>query len=162
MNNWADQLIREYEWGRKDLAHKKRNLADTVKDRQDKTQINSMMNGMSESIEWMTYGREPGKRRGADIRGNYQKKAMAEMDMFPSLDIMPKERELSEEEKQSIYDVLIDLSPRERQCFLLHKVYFMTFAEIAEELKIGRSTVQKYVERAKNKISCRAGVVQNS
>ncbi|WP_281659113.1 sigma factor-like helix-turn-helix DNA-binding protein [Halobacillus sp. Cin3] len=162
MENWADNLIYEYEMGRKDLSAKKKELNDSVMDCQDKSQINSMMNGMSESIEWMTKGREPGKRRGADKRGIYQRKAMTEMDMFPSLDITPKERELSEVEKQSIYDVLIDLSPRERQCFLLHKVYFLTFAQISEELEIGRSSVQKYVERAKNKISCRASVVQCS
>ncbi|MGP4061495.1 sigma-70 family RNA polymerase sigma factor [Halobacillus sp. H74] len=162
MDIWADKLIREYEIGRRGLSEKKKNFNDSVMDRQDKTLINSMMNGMSESIEWMTKGSEPGKHRGADKRGIYQKKSIAEMDMFPSLDIAPKERELSEEEKQAIYDVLIELSPRERQCFLLHKVYFLTFKQISEELKIGRSTVQKYVERAKNKISCRASVVQCS
>lgn len=162
MENWADKLIREYEIGRKDLSAKKNKLNDSLMDRQDKTQINSMMNGMNESIQWMEKGSDPGKHRGADKRGNYQRKSMAEMDMFPSLDIAPKERELSEDEKQAIYDVLIDLSPRERQCFLLHKVYFLTFAQISEELEIGRSTVQKYVERAKNKISCRASVVQCS
>lgn len=42
----------------------------------------------------------------------------------------------------------------------MHKSYMMSYAEIGEELNLGRSTVQKNVERAKNKISCRTNVVQ--
>ena len=162
LNNWADNLINEYRHGRSDLSKKKRNLGNSELDKDDKSKINSMIGCMSESIEWMTLGSEPGKFRGIDKKAAYQRKSMANMDMFPSLDIVPEERALDDDEKQAIFNVLVDLSPRERQCFLFHTVYFMTYAQISEELKIGRSTVQKYVERAKNKISCRASVVQCS
>ncbi|MGY0692633.1 sigma-70 family RNA polymerase sigma factor [Virgibacillus sp. FSP13] len=160
---WADELILQYEQGRKGLSEKKRDLSnENLRDKSDKSQINSMISTMTESIEWMTTGREPGKFRGADKRSAYQRRSMEDMDMFPSLDIVPEEKSLSNDEKQAVFDILSELSPRERQCFLLHKVYFMTYAQVSEELKIGRSTVQKYVERAKNKISCRASVVQSS
>ncbi|MDY0395407.1 sigma-70 family RNA polymerase sigma factor [Virgibacillus halophilus] len=183
LENWADKLLMEYEKGRKELSSKKRKLnsanlmlidgrksheidleskmqVDT--NNQDKSKINSMIKDMSIAIDWMTTGSDPGKLRGVDKRAAYQRKSMADMDMFPSLDIFPEEKELNETEKEYVVNILADLSPRERQCFLLHKVYFRTFAEIGKELKIGRSTVQKYVERAKEKISCRADVVQCS
>lgn len=162
MDNWADVLINEYEQGRRGLSSMRSDLGESDIDKQDKSQINSMIGTMSESIDWMTTGREPGKFRGVDKRAAYQRKSIANMDIFQSLDIIPEERTLSEDKKQAIFDILVNLSPRERQCFLLHEVYFMTYADIQKELKIGRSTVQKYVERAKNKISCRASVVQCS
>lgn len=68
---------------------------------------------------------------------------MANMDMFQSLDSMQEERMLDEVGERKIFDTLIDLSPRERQSFLLHNVYLMTFAEISKELGVGRSTVSK-------------------
>ncbi|SFM28860.1 RNA polymerase sigma-70 factor, ECF subfamily [Gracilibacillus orientalis] len=163
MNNWADRLIREYEIGRHDLATMKNELDPAnLAEREDRSKINSMIRTMTESIEWMTTGREPGKLRGVDKKATYQRRAIADMDMFPSLDIVPEERELDEEEKRVIFNIIAELSPRERQCFIMNKAYMMSYAEISEELKVGRSTVQKYVERAKNKISCRANVIQCS
>ncbi|GAB2558301.1 sigma-70 family RNA polymerase sigma factor [Gracilibacillus alcaliphilus] len=162
MSNWADQLIREYEIGRKGLTTMKRELdPNDLADMNDQSKINSMIGTMTEAIDWMTIGKEPGKKRGIDKRAAYQRRAMADMDLFPSLDIVPKERELTEDEKQIIFNLIAELSPRERQCFIMNKAYMMSYAEISEELKIGRSTVQKYVERARSKISCRTDVVQS-
>ncbi|MGP4041911.1 sigma-70 family RNA polymerase sigma factor [Gracilibacillus sp. D59] len=153
MNNWADSLIREYEIGRRDLGEMKSKLDPTnLADREDRSKINSMIGTMTESIEWMTIGREPGKLRGVDKKAAYQRRAISDMDMFPSLDVVPKERELEEEEKQVIFNLIAELSPRERQCFILHKAYLFSYSEIAEELNIGKSTVQKYIERAKQKV----------
>jgi RNA polymerase sigma-70 factor (ECF subfamily) len=162
LENWADQLIIEYEQGRKGLGKMKSDLGDSEPDTLDKTQINSMIGTMSESIDWMKTGRQPDTFGGIDKRAAYQRKSIANMDLFQSLDILPAERDISEPEKQAIFNMMIDFSPRERQCFLMHNAYLMTYAEISKELGIGRSTVQKYVERAKNKISCRTDVVQVS
>src|SRR5690625_1943464 len=129
-------------------------LGDTEHDKLDKTQINSMIGTMSECIDWMKIGRQPDTFGGIDKKAAYQRKSIANMDLFQSLDIMPAERDISESEKQAVFDMMIAFSPRERQCFLMHSAYLMTYAEIAKELNIGRSTVQKYVERAKRKISC--------
>ena len=159
---WADKLIREYEIGRNGLSKMKEVLGDSDFDKLDKSQINSMIGSMNFSIDWLKSGREPEKYRGIDKKAAYQRNSLTDMDLFPSLDVFPKEKELDNEEKEAILKVLLDLSPRERQCFILHKVYLMSFYQVSQELKIGRSTVQKYVERAKEKISCRADVVQVS
>lgn len=156
--NWADKLILEYEQSKQELYKMKNNLGDSLLDQLDKTQINSMIETVQEAIEWMSTGREPNKIRGIDKKAAYQRIAIEDMDMFPSLEIIPEERKLDEKEKSTVLNILAEMTPRQRQCFLLHTVYAQSFAEIAEELNIGRSTVQKHIERAKSKI-CRANVV---
>ncbi|PWU66569.1 sigma-70 family RNA polymerase sigma factor [Gracilibacillus dipsosauri] len=159
MNDWAEKMIIQYEEGRKELRHKIDNLGDSETDKMDKSQINSMVSEMSFVIDWLKNGREPGKLRGIDKSSAYQLDSIQDMDMFPTLNIKPTQRELTEEEKRDIFDVLLTLSPRERQCFILHESYLRTFAEIAEELGLSRSSVQRYIERARKKISCHAVVV---
>jgi positive control factor len=162
--NWADKLITEYETGRKQLREMKGKLnLELLEDKQDEKQINSMISDMSFSIEWMKLGRRPGNMRGIDKRSAYQRRALIDMDLFPSLDIEPEEKEISEEQKRLLVNILMDLSHRERQCYLLHMAQGLSYGDIKKELGIGRSTVQKYVERAKEKINkklCRANVVQ--
>lgn len=154
MDNWVDKLIIEYEEGRKDLYELKNRLGVSELDKLDRTQINSMINDMAYSIEWMKRGRRPGNLRGVDKRSAYQRRVLLDMDLFPSWDIEPEQRKLTEKEKKVVYEVLLLLSHRERQCYLLHMAQGWTMQEIADELKITKSSVQKYVERAKKKISC--------
>ena len=59
---------------------------------------------------------------------------------------------LTDKEKRHLRGILISLSHRESQCFLLNTVRLMSFQQIADELKISRSSVQKYIERAREKI----------
>ena len=158
--NWADRLIHEYEDGRKELRKMKNRLGDSELDRLDKTQINSMIDDMSYAIDWMKTGRRPGNLRGIDKRSAYQRRVLLDMDLFPSWDLEPKRKELTEEQKNAIVNILLCLSHRERQCYLLHMAEGWSLQEIADELNISKSTVQKYLERAKNKISCRTNVVQ--
>ncbi|MFS0674245.1 sigma-70 family RNA polymerase sigma factor [Ornithinibacillus sp. 179-J 7C1 HS] len=156
--NWTDKLILEYEQSKQALFNMKNNLGDSLLDQLDKTQINSMIETIQEAIEWMSTGREPNKIRGIDKKAAYQRMAIEDMDMFPSLEIIPEERKLNQVEKSTIINILAEMTPRQRQCFLLHTVYALSYAEISNELNIGRSTVQKHIERAKDKI-CRADVV---
>lgn len=155
MKNWADELIMEYEEGRKELYNMKRNLGDSELDKLDKTQINSMINDMSFAIDWMKIGRRPGNLRGIDKRSAYQRRALLDMDLFPSWDIKPEPRELTEKEKKAIINILVDLSHRERQCYLLHMAEGWSLQEIADELNLAKRTVQQYVDRAKAKIKSR-------
>ena len=165
LENWADKLLIEYEDGRKELTHIKNELGNTDLDRQDKSQINSMINDMSFSIDWMKLGRRPGNMRGIDKRSAYQRRALIDMDLFPSLDIEPDEKTLDESERRALMNILIDLSHRERQCYLLHMAQGWSMREIANELNIKKPTVQKFIERAKNKIkvkiSCHTNVIQS-
>lgn len=61
MLNWADKLIHEYTGGRQEL----KGWADqpdrnNPTDMNDLKQINSMIESMTFSLEWMTTGRQPG------------------------------------------------------------------------------------------------------
>ena len=161
MNDWVDKLIIEYEDGRKGLNDMKEQLGDSELDKLDKTQLNGMINDMSYSIEWMKKGRRPGNLRGIDKRSAYQRRILLDMELFPSIDIQPKPRELTEVEKKAIINILVDLSHRERQCYLMHFANGWSLQEIANELNISKSTVQKYLERSKNKISCRTNAVHS-
>ncbi|GEN30249.1 RNA polymerase sigma-70 factor (ECF subfamily) [Cerasibacillus quisquiliarum] len=161
--SWVDRLIIEYEEGRKSLYAMKDALGDSELDRIDKTQINSMIREISDVIKWLKTGRDPFKLRGIDRRSAYQKRVLYDMDLFPSLDIVPDslkedDNELTNEEKELVADILLVLSPRERQCYLLHFVNQLSFEEIADELKLSKGTIQSYIERAKakikNKVSC--------
>lgn len=160
---WVDRLVMEYEDGRKELNRIKENLGDSEQVRMDKTHVNSMVSDMSFAIDWMRTGRRPGNLRGADKRSVYQRRILVDMDLLPSLDIQPESRELDEEEKQALVNILVDLSHRERQCYLLHMAQGWSMQEVADELKISKSTVQKYIERAKNKVkrklSCHTNVI---
>lgn len=172
--NWADDLIFQYSIGRKDLARMKRELEDEasnlVKDKkaedidydtrvqlksieQDKSLINSMISDMDYSLEWMRRGRRPENRRGIDRRAAYQRSILMDMDLFPFIEeeTDPKVH-ITEEKRKQILDILIELSDRERHCYLLHMANGMTISQIKAELGVGRSTVQTYINRAKEKI----------
>lgn len=150
--NWVDRLIMQYEEGRKELRKMKNRLGNSYIDKLDKTQINNMIDDMTLAIDWMKSGREPGNRRAIEKRSIYQRQVLADMNLFPSLDIVPEKRELSEDEKRAIYDVLLILSSRERQCFIMHTAYMMSMSDISKQLGITKASVQKYIERARRKI----------
>lgn len=153
---WVDQLINEYEQGRKSLVKLTEGLTDSELDKSDKTQIISMIRDMTFCIDWLKTGREPGNLRGIDRRSVYQRRVLMDMELYPSLEIAPNERELTNDEKQAIVDILVDLSLRERQCFILHNAYKMSMAAIGKELDISKSTVQTFLTRANKKINKKA------
>lgn len=155
--NWVDNLIIQYEQGRHSLEKKKSNLGNSELDGVDKTQINSMINEMSDVIKWLKTGKDPYAFRGNDRRSAYQKRVLYDMDLFPSLDIAPdslkeNDEEMSNEEKELIADILVSLSARERTCYLMHYVNLLSFDEIANELDVSKSAVQSYISRAREKI----------
>lgn len=175
MNNWADRLIIQYENGRKGLSEMKNDVVSNIEHltgekpneidletkeqinlyKEDRKQINSMIRDMSYCIDWLKTGKEPGSLRGIDRRSIYQRRVLADMDLFPSLDIHPEDEELTNDDKQAIYNILSSLSVRERQCFILHNAYQLSMSEVGNELNISKSTVQKYIDRAKEKINKR-------
>lgn len=59
---------------------------------------------------------------------------------------------LSEKENAEVERILLNLSFQERQCFLLHTINLWSYQQIADAMGISKSTVQKYMERAKKKI----------
>lgn len=153
MSNWADKLIQEYSYHKKELEYLKARLDPTnPKDNADLKIINSMIEDMSYALEWMKKGRRPGNLHGVDKRSIYQRRALLDMDLFPTIELETKESILSEEQKHQIINILVELSHRERQCYLMHMAYGMSLTEIAEELNLKKRTVQQYIDRAKDKI----------
>ncbi len=151
---WADVLLMEYEDGRKDLKDMQKTLdLEQDLDKQDNKQINSMINDMGFAIDWMKTGRRPGNMRGIDKRSAYQRRALIDMDLFPSLDIEPQERHLEQEEREELREILLLLSHRERQCYLMHMANGLSLAEIGTELGLSKWTARQYVDRAKKKIA---------
>lgn len=163
MLNWADKLIEEYTVGRQEL--KKR--ADQI-DRKnpfemnDLKQINSMIESMTFSLEWMTTGRQPGTFRGVDEKAVYQRRSYENIDLIPDIaeqlesdDINQKHLFMSREEKVILADILASFSLRERQCYILHVAQKRSMGDIANELGVSKSMVQQSIRRAKKKINQR-------
>ena len=154
--NWADKLLKEYKQGRKDLKNMRDELTDSERDRLDKTQINSMIDSMTYSIDWMETGREPGNLRGVDKRDIYRIKQYSEMDIIPDItEQLRLEREplyLNQEQRQTLILLFRKLSDRERQCFIMYEAEQLSMQQIANRLGIKKSTVQQYIERAREKV----------
>lgn len=149
---WVDRLVSEYSEGKEELEEMRELLTDSELDQLDKTQINGMIRDMVFGINWMKIGREPDSLRGIDRRSVYQRRVLMDMDLFPSLEIVPEPEELSNEDKRAIVEILVKLSVRERQCFVLHNAYRMSMSDIADELGVSKGTVQSYLKRANKKI----------
>lgn len=149
MGTWVDRLKREYATGKKYLIAYRLTLDTTnPTESEESTVVGGMISDMQFAMECMRRGRSPGSRRGAEQLEVYQRTELATM--FPS--IVPDADDLTNDEKRRILDILIGLSSRERQCFLLYVTKGLTQIEIADKLKVSRTSVQKYVERARDKV----------
>ncbi|MCJ8008915.1 sigma factor-like helix-turn-helix DNA-binding protein [Lederbergia wuyishanensis] len=157
MPNWADELIQEYSNGKRQL-HKLHNSLDKENptDRQDRKVINSMIDDMEFTIEWLETGKQPGTYRGVDKRLAYQRKALESMDIIPDiteqLDINNRQLYMTSEEKIILADIFTSFSLRERQCYVLHAAQGMSMGQIADDLGLSKATVQMYITRARRKV----------
>ncbi|WP_404360482.1 RNA polymerase sigma factor [Methylotuvimicrobium sp. KM1] len=69
--------------------------------------------------------------------------------LLPSEEAPSAEHQALVEEKLSIFSAIVDELPeRVREAFILNRVYGMTYAEIAIELNISDSAVEKLISRA--------------
>jgi positive control factor len=150
MKTWVEGLIEEYSIGKKQLE-KYRGQLNRWNSEEDRI-VGEMISDMQYAIDWMKSGRRPGNYRGVDKRSAYQRRALLDMDMFPSIELKPKQVYLNEEQKKQLIDILYVLSHRERQCYMLHMAHGWSLQEIADELNIKKRTAQQYVDRAREKI----------
>lgn len=154
--NWADELIPQYKEGLSNLECISSNLTDSLEDRVDSTQINSMIDSMGFSVEWMETGRQPGTYRGVDKRDAYRPKQYDEMDIIPDItEQLEKEREplyMDREQRQALIHLFKNFSKRERQCYLMYEAEQLSMGKIADRLGIKKRTVQQYIERARDKV----------
>lgn len=160
MLSWADELIHEYKGGRQDLKKRADRIdRDNPVEMQDLKQINSMIESMSFSIDWMTSGRQPNTYRGIDEKAVYHRRSYENIDLIPDIaeqlerdDVNKKQLFMTREEKIILADILASFSLRERQCYILHEGQKMSMAMIADELGISKGTVQGYIEKARKKV----------
>lgn len=156
MTNWVDELVPEYKEGRRNLKSMHLELTDNEIDRLDKSQVNSMIDSMSFSIEWMETGRQPGVYRGADKRDAYRVKQYEDMDIIPDItEQLEQEREplyMSREQRVELLHLFRSFSDRERECFIMYEAEQMSMNQIAIKLNLTKATVQSYINRARNKV----------
>lgn len=155
IGHWNDSvidLIPGYRQTRKVLNQIKSNSVDPS----DKEKLGSMISDCEYTLEWLETGRRPGSVRG--IERSYQRSwDPAWIDSYSSPNGWYTDRtqfsgELNQQQRFRIEEAMSDLSERERQCFMMYHVDGMSEYDIALELHVGRSTVQKFLERAKAKI----------
>lgn len=157
MLNWADQLIEEYTVGQLELTKRADRLdRNNPSDTDDLKQINSMIESMAFSIDWMATGRQPGTYRGVEKRAIYQKQFISSMDIIPDITEQLEEDHkhlyISKEERMILADIFASMSQRERQCYVLHEGQGMSMGKIADEIGLKKRTVQQYIERARVKV----------
>ena len=149
--NWVDTLLPQYKKGRKGLRN-----VDII-DHTDQSKVNSMVDSMTYSIDWMETGRQPDSYRGVDKRNAYRVKCYEEMDIIPDInEALRKEREplyITGQQRKVLLQVFNNFSDRERQCYIMYEAEGLSMQQIAEKLGIKKRTVQQYIERAREKVS---------
>ncbi|GGB26728.1 positive control factor [Lentibacillus populi] len=154
MNNWADKLIIEYGEGRKDLQRMNNKLGESDIDKLDKSKVNSMIDDMSFSIDWMETGRQPGLYRGVDKRNAYRSKQYDEIEIIPDI-AEQLEREplyMGQDQRQELLKLFRNFSDRERQCYIMYEAEQLSMSKIALKLGLSKATVQSYINRARKKV----------
>lgn len=124
-------------------------------DRAKKETIGGMISDVDYALEWLHTGRRPGARQGVEQPYRIRSWDPAWIDAYHSPNgwsVQRESRDLTDDERFRIEEAMRDLSAREKQCFMMYHVDGMSEYDIAQELHLGRSTVQKFLERAEKKI----------
>jgi RNA polymerase sigma-70 factor (ECF subfamily) len=129
-------------------------VRDQATDKAWKETLGLMIGNCEYSLQYLETGGNPNRRRGVEAR--YERPwdpAWITKYESPNGWVVEREsRDLTDDERFRIEEAMRDLTDREKQCFMMSAVDGMTEYDIARELHLGRSTVQKFLERAKNKI----------
>ncbi|OAS21150.1 sigma factor-like helix-turn-helix DNA-binding protein [Paenibacillus oryzisoli] len=153
MLTWVDTLTAQYTKGKSELeAYRKQIDRKDPQGKFEVTVVGGMISDMQYALEWMRKGRRPGSRRGIENSQVYLRHDFMDMDEFPSLDLEISESSLTDPQKKRILEILLQLSERERQCYILHLAYGRSMAEISVDLGLTKRTVQTFIDRAKAKI----------
>lgn len=156
---WRGQLIEQYTITKHELEAYRHALRQSVPPDKSIDQdtldtlstLGRMIADLQYGMTWMRTGREPGSRRGAERRSAYEQSIIMDTDLFPSLMVEPDD-ELSNDDRRRITEVLLLLTDRERQVYILSKAYNLSQREIAAELNISRRRVRDCLRMADNKI----------
>lgn len=159
--SWVHRLTREYADSARRLQRYRNQLLRSMQDgspdaeeHPDLRTVDAMIADLQYGLEWMQSGRQPQRGRSADIHDAYSRSILMDMDLLPMQQMERREpAPVSETQKVELVRILLRLSARERQCYLLHAAHGMSEREIGKELKLSRTTVQKNIERARSKVA---------
>lgn len=143
VNDWVDDLVKQYKRGKRKLDNHRRKLPSGDVDR---STIGGMLADMTLAIDWMQrrYVPDYGRRK-------YRPPVVLDKDLFPSLQEPEDEWQPSREQIQIAKVALRRMTERERTCFVL-QAQGMSMAEIGNKVGVSKRTVQEYIARAKKKI----------
>lgn len=126
-----------------------------------------MLSDLELAIEWMRKGFNPketrkGIHKSTNKRYGYDKrKVNMDLNWLGVNDEVPSlrepgtnhlERTLSDDDKRVIMFALQQMTPIQRNCYMLYYGYIQTYEAIGKELGITKSTVQKHIEAAHKKV----------
>lgn len=138
------KIIKEYTSSIYVLEKRRKQLSNgTPLDMEDAITVSGMISDLRYALEWMKRGRRPGNLKGAERVDIYRQR-----ELYREIEPM----ELSDEDRRELAILLLSLSERERQCFLLHMAQGLTYSEIGVILKVSIRSVRSYIDRAKSKV----------
>lgn len=140
--NLIAELIVQYSDGIRHLDSYRRSLNRDNPDEADEARtVSGMLSDMRYALDWMRRGRRPGSRRGAERRDIYRRR-----------ELLASAEPLTEDERQRLIDCVAVMTERELTCWLLHMAHGLTYSQISDRLGVSRASVQRFVERARDKV----------
>jgi len=140
--NLITELITQYSAGIRHLDRYRRSLdrADPNQDDEART-VSGMLSDMRYALDWMRRGRRPGSRRGAERRDIYRRR-----------ELLASAEPMTDDERRKLLDCVAVMTERELTCWLLHMAHGLTYSQISDRLGVSRASVQRFVERARDKV----------
>jgi len=128
-------------------------------DKYERQVIGGMISDCNYVVEWLQTGRRPGNRRGIERLAAYQRERPTDPIILQaylartSAGGAVQASSVTDEDRERIEEVLSQLTPRERDCYVMVIGHGMAYSYAAKMLGIKKSSVQWFVESAKKKIT---------
>lgn len=148
--NTVEELLREYRQTRSVIM-----AARLRAEEEDSKIMGSMLSDVQLAIDWMEKGHNPGPRRGIHRRSGRQRTVTVDplhMQSYAQPAACGSPTTLSDHERFQIDDALSTLSDKEKQAYILRHGLCFSIGQVAQEMLISRSSVQKLLERADQKV----------
>ncbi|PAD36353.1 Fis family transcriptional regulator [Terribacillus saccharophilus] len=154
-------LIDEYKFALKQLKHQKEQCS-----LEERNIYSGMQSDLEYALEWMQKCRMPGNRRGVERLAAYQREKPFDPILMQKYtrsltddDEKANENIITSWDKERISHALSSLTNKEREVYLMKRGEMLSFSDIASLLGLSKSTVQKMVERAENKIKINKEII---
>lgn len=143
------------------FAGKKRNIQE-VPEKTVISKLNSIIDSLEYSIEWMELGHEPAPRRAIHRRSGIQREVcvtdietMRQWFVYEhgiAYDFEDDEPKVSEWDKIRMEDAMSTMSTQEKKVFLLKHEKNLSYSQISDEMEISVRSVRSYLHRGEEKI----------